>query len=53
MISQMVNKYVNLAVKVDTIDDKLDNNTTVTKAVVSKVPGKNIFVIDAQNNGTK
>ncbi len=48
LIAQMVNKYVTLAVKVDTIDDKLDNNTTVTKAGVSKVPGKNIFVIDAK-----
>lgn len=48
LIVQMVNKYVNLAVKADTIEDKLANNTTVTKAIVSKVPGKNIFVIDAK-----
>lgn len=48
LITQMVNKYVNLAVKVDTIDDKLNNSTAKT---VSKVPGKNIFVIDA-NHGS-
>lgn len=53
-ILAMVNKYVNLSVKADTITDKLDNNTTIVKAIVSKVPGKNIFVIDAKTPmGTK
>ena len=50
-ITTMVNKYVNLAVKMDVIDDKLDNQTA---KVVSKIPGKNIFVIDAKTpNGQK
>jgi|GEM_PF-6300018 len=48
LITQMVNKYVNLAVKASEIDTKLNNNSTVVKATVSKVPGKNIFVIDAK-----
>lgn len=48
LIDQMVKKYVNLAVKADTITDKLPDNTTIARAVVSKVPNKNIFVIDAK-----
>ncbi len=54
LITQMTNKYVSLAVKATTIDTQLTNNSTVVKAVVSKVPGKNIFVIDAKKpDGTK
>lgn len=48
IISQMINKYVSLAVKADVITDKLPDNTTIQKAIVSKVPSKNIFVIDAK-----
>lgn len=48
LITKMVDKYIALAVKADIITDKLPDNTTIQKAVVSKVPSKNIFVIDAK-----
>ncbi len=54
LILQMTNKYVSLAVKATTIDTQLTNNSTASKAIVSKVPGKNIFVIDAKRpDGTR
>lgn len=50
LISQMIDKYVSLAVKADVITDKLPDNTTIQKAIVSKVPSKSIFVIDAKTS---
>ena len=50
LLNQMINKYVKLSVKADTIEDKIDNKT-IQVAVVSKVPSKNIFIIDAKTPG--